>query len=208
MAEAGAGRRRVRLHHRRRGLGRLRAGQSSFGGCQEPRAAARSRRPRQLDLVPHSGRLPVRDRQSALGLDVQDRSGARPQRPRAELSARQGDRRLVVDQRHDLHARPGRRLRSLASARPEGLGLGRRAADLQAARASFPRRRRTSRHRRRVADRASARALGSARRVPRRRRSRPASSASSDFNTGDNEGSAPITSTRSSAGAGRRRAAS
>ena len=68
-------------------------------------------------------------------------AGAGPQRPRAELSARQGDRRLVVDQRHDLHARPGRRLRSLAPARPHRLGLGRRAADLQAARGSFPRRR-------------------------------------------------------------------
>ena len=50
---------------------------------QEPRAAAGSRRPRQLDLVSHPGRLSVRDRQSALRLDVQDRSGARPQRPRA-----------------------------------------------------------------------------------------------------------------------------
>ena len=68
-------------------------------------------------------------------------AGAGPERPRAELSARQGDRRLVVDQRHDLHARPGRRLRSLAPARPHRLGLGRRAADLQAARASFSRRR-------------------------------------------------------------------
>ena len=47
-----------------------------------------------------------------------------------------------------------------------GLGLGRRAADLQAARAPFPRRRRASRDRRRMADRASARALGPARRVP------------------------------------------
>ena len=87
-----------------------------------------------------------------------------------ELSARQGDRRLVLDQRHDLHARPGRRLRPLAPARPHRLGLGRRAADLQAARAPFPRRRRASRGRRRMADRASARALGSARRVPRRGR--------------------------------------
>ena len=49
---------------------------------QQPRAAARSRRPRQLDLVPHPGRLSVRDRQSALRLDVQDRAGAGPQRPR------------------------------------------------------------------------------------------------------------------------------
>ena len=41
-----------------------------------------------------------------------------------ELSARQGDRRLVGDQRHDLHARPGGRLRSLAPARPAPAGAG------------------------------------------------------------------------------------
>ena len=41
---------------------------------EQARAAAGSRRQRQLDLVPHPGRLSVRDRQSALGLDVQDRS--------------------------------------------------------------------------------------------------------------------------------------
>ena len=90
-----AARRRIRLHHRRRGLGRLRAGEPAVGRSEQSRAAARSRRPRQLDLVPHPGRLSVRHRQSALGLDVQDRAGAGPQRPRAELSARQGDRRLV-----------------------------------------------------------------------------------------------------------------
>ena len=70
-------RRRVRLHHRRRGLGRLRAGEPALGRSEQPRAAARSRRPRQLDLVSHPGRLPVRDRQSALRLDVQDRSRCR-----------------------------------------------------------------------------------------------------------------------------------
>ena len=41
----------------------------------------------------------------------------------AGLSARQGDRRLVGHQRHDLDAGPGRRLRSLAPARPHRLGL-------------------------------------------------------------------------------------
>ena len=160
-------RRRVRLHHRRRGLGRLRAGEPALGRSEEPRAAARGRRQRQLDLVPHPGRLPVRDRQSALRLDVQDRAGAGPQRPQPQLSARQGDRRLVRDQRHDLHARAGGRLRPLAPARPHRLGLGRRAAVLQEARGPFPRRERAPRGRRRMADRASARALGHARCVPR-----------------------------------------
>ena len=39
-----------------------------------------------------------------------DRGGGRPWRPRHRLSARPGDRRQQLDQRHDLHARPGRRL--------------------------------------------------------------------------------------------------
>ena len=50
------------------------------------------------------------------------------QRPQPRLSARQGDRRLVRDQRDDLHARPGGRLRSLAAAWSHRLGLERRAA--------------------------------------------------------------------------------
>ena len=41
----------------------------------------------------------------------------------AGLSPRQGDRRLLRHQRHDLDARTGRRLRSLAPARPHRLGL-------------------------------------------------------------------------------------
>ena len=73
---------------------------------------------RQLDLVPHSRRLSLRDRQSARRLDVQDRARAGPRRPLDRLSARPGRRRLVGDQRHDLYARPGGRLRRLAPARP------------------------------------------------------------------------------------------
>ncbi len=165
-ASRDADRGRVRLHHRRRGFGRVRARQSPVRRPEEPRAAARSRRRRQLDLVPHSGRLPVRDRQSALRLDVQDRARAGAERTRAQLSARQGARRLVGDQRHDLHARAGGRLRSLAPARPDRLGLGRRAAVLQEADRPLPRRERASRHRRRMAHRGAARAVGAARCVP------------------------------------------
>ena len=94
----------------------------------QPRAHRRGRRQRQLDLVPYSGRLSVRDRQSARRLDVQDRARAGPRRPLDRLSARPGRGRLVRDQRHDLYARPGGRLRRLAPARPCRLGLGRRAA--------------------------------------------------------------------------------
>jgi choline dehydrogenase-like flavoprotein len=131
------------------------------------------------------------------------RGGAGPERPRARLSARQGDRRLVGDQRDDLDARPGGRLRPLAAARPDRLGLGRRAAALQggwriisSAKASIT---------------ASAAAGGSSRRACPgsagrrwRSRGRDGHSAQPDFNTGDNEGSAISTSTRSAAAAGRR----
>jgi choline dehydrogenase-like flavoprotein len=61
----------------------------------------------QLDLVPHSGRLSLRHRQSARRLDVQDRAGARPQRPRAAYPRGKVIGGSLGDQRHDLHARPG-----------------------------------------------------------------------------------------------------
>lgn len=73
----------------------------------------------------HPGRLSLRDRQSTRRLDVPDREGTRPQWSRAQLSARQGDRRLLGHQRHDLDARPVAGLRPLAAARPHRLGLGR-----------------------------------------------------------------------------------
>ena len=49
---------------------------------------------------------------------------AGPRRARAQLSARQGPGRLLVDQRHDLHARPGGRLRPLAPAGQPPAGAG------------------------------------------------------------------------------------
>ena len=78
----------------------------------DARAAARGRRQGQLPLDPHPGRLPL----SAWAI----RAPTGASRPSAEpglngraldLSARQGAGRLLVDQRHDLHARPGARLR-------------------------------------------------------------------------------------------------
>ena len=159
--------RRVRLHHRRRGLGRLRAGQPAVRRSVQARAAAGSGRRRQLDLVSHSGRLSVRHRQSAFGLDAEDGSPAGPQRAGPQLSARQGGRRLLRHQRHGLHARAGRRLRPLAPARAARLVVGRRAAVFQEARGPFPRRQRASRDRRRMAHRTSAHALGHHRRLAR-----------------------------------------
>ena len=49
-------------------------------------------------------------------------------RPRDRMRARQGDRRLVLDQRHGLCARPPRRLRPLGRSRPARLVLRARAA--------------------------------------------------------------------------------
>ncbi len=151
-----------RLYRRRRRHRRLHHGQSSVGQAGQSRPDPGGRRQRQLDLVPHPGRLSLRDRQSAFGLDVPDRARTGPQRPIARLSPRQGDRRLLGHQRHDLDARAGRRLRPLAPARPDRLGLGRRAAGVSRTGGSFPRRKRASRHRRRLADRGAAVVLGGA----------------------------------------------
>ena len=93
-----------------------------------------------LSLDPHPGRLPLLHGQPAHRLDDAHRGGARPQRPRARLPARQGARRLHRDQRHDLHARPGGGLRPLAPARQRRLGLGRRAALFPEVRGQLPRR--------------------------------------------------------------------
>ena len=113
---------------------------------------------------------------------------ARAERARARLSARQGDRRLVGHQRHDLHARPGGRLRRLAAARARGLGLGRRAAVLSQARGPHRAAERLSPQRRRVAGGAPAHPLGHPRRGARRGAAAGIRKID-DFNTGDNEGS-------------------
>ena len=100
----------LRFHCRRRRLGRLRARQSAEPRFPQSRSPRRGRRPRQLDLVPYSRRLSLCDRQSARGLDVQDRARAQFGRPLDRLSARSRGGRLVGHQRHDLYARPGGRL--------------------------------------------------------------------------------------------------
>ena len=106
----------------------------------------------------------------------------------AQLPARQGAGRLLVDQRHDLHARPGARLRPMAPARQPRLGLGRRAAVFQALRGLRARRRRAARRRRRVAGRGDAPVLGDPGRVPRGGGRGRHLRAPTDFNRGDNEG--------------------
>ena len=102
--------RNLRLHHRGRRIGRMPAGQPTFRRSSQQGAADRGGRQGQLDLAAYPGRLSLCDRQSARRLDVQDRGGARPQRPRDRLPPRPRDRRQFGDQRHDLYARTGGRL--------------------------------------------------------------------------------------------------
>ena len=115
----------LRLHHHRRRHGRVRAGQPAERRSAQPRAVARGRRARPAVLGERPDRLPLHPGQAAHGLVLLDRSGAGAGRAGAQIPPRQAARRLFLDQRHDLHARPGRRLRPLASARAGRLGLGR-----------------------------------------------------------------------------------
>ena len=107
--------RHLRLHHRRRRLRRLRAGQPPVGGPAHPRAAARSRRPRLQSADPHPDRArqAARIQDARLGLSVRARS--QPQRPPRRGDARQGAGRLVLDQRDGLHPRRSGRLRPLGA---------------------------------------------------------------------------------------------
>ncbi len=118
----------LRFRHRRGRERRLCARQSAQRLGPLFRAGARSRRPRRLDLVPYSRGLSLRHGRSARRLALPHRAGPRPQWSCPRLSARPRHRRLLGHQRHDLHARPGGRLRSLAPARQSRLELGRRAA--------------------------------------------------------------------------------
>ena len=162
----------LRLHHRRGGDGGVPAGQPAVRRPADARAAAGGRRQGQLPLDPHPRRLPLPDGQPAHRLVLQDGRGAGPQRPQPRLSARQGAGRLLVHQRHDLHARPGARLRSVAADGQPRLGLGRRAALLPEAPGPVGggarRLRGPARPRRGVAHRACAHPLGDPRRVPGR----------------------------------------
>ena len=137
-----------------------------IGRPEQPRAAAGSRRQGQLDLVSHSGRLPVRDRQSALRLDVQDRAraglnGRALNYPRGKVIGGSSAINAMIYMRGQ--AADYDHWRQLG---PHRLGLGRCAAVLPQADRSFLRRERASRRRRRVAHRGAARALGPARCVP------------------------------------------
>ena len=102
-------------------------------------------------------------------LGLPDRAAARAERPPRLPAARQGARRLELDQRHDLPARPAARLRRLGRRGQPRLVLGRRAAVLQAGRAQRARRRRLARHRRSAQREGPDDAASLRRRVRRRR---------------------------------------
>ncbi len=110
-------------------------------------------------LHPHAGRSRVPHRQQALRLDVPVRAGAVHARPADLPRAREGARRVKLDQRDDLPARQPARLRALGGrAGPRGLvvsplpPLFQADGDLPRRRGRFPRRRRPARPRARPRD--------------------------------------------------------
>ena len=174
---------RIRLRHRRRRLGRLRAGQSPERGRQRERAADRSRRARPPSVHPYPARHGQDARIRHVQLGLPHRARAEHERPQDRGDARQGAGRLVLDQRDGLYPRQSRRLRPLGAERGARLVLCRRAAlfqalrDLGARRQSVARRRRADRHRirqdhrsrlRRLARRRQDRGLPGDRRLQRR----------------------------------------
>ena len=125
---------RLRLRHRRRRLGRLRAGQPAERGSRRERAADRGGRARPQSAHPHPARHGQDARAQHVRLGLSHRARAEHERPRGRGDARQGAGRLVVDQRDGLYPRPSRRLRPLGTEGRARLVLCRRAALLQALR--------------------------------------------------------------------------
>ena len=97
-------------------------------------------------MDPHSARVAPPSAQPQARLDVFRRARGHHGRPRAGMRPRQGDRRLVVDQRHGLCAGPPRRLRPLGSLGAAGMvvrkgpALFQAPGDLGARRRLLPRR--------------------------------------------------------------------
>ena len=132
-----------RLHHRRRGQRRLPARQPAVA---DPRS--------EVLLLEAGGQddwfwidIPVGYLYTIANprTDWCYKTAARraPRRPLDPLRARPRARRLLLDQRHDLHARAEGGLRPLGLARQPRLVVGRRAAALQEARGLSARRRST-----------------------------------------------------------------
>ena len=153
QGRGGAG--RVRLRDRRRRIGGLRARQPPQRGPGRAGAAGRGRPAGHGGLHPHPGGV-QRAVPHPARLGPPDGLGAGRQRPPHLPAARAHARRLLVDERDDLHPRQPARLRRVARRRLHRLGLGRPAAVL-------PRARRTT-----SAARASSTAPAARCRCPRR----------------------------------------
>ena len=142
-----------RLCHRRRGIGRQRAGVAAERGRERhglrPRGGAVGLAP----LHPYPGRLHVHPGQSQGELALQVRAQRMDRRARHRRPARQDPGRVELDQRPYLQSRPTARFRRLGPARQPRLGLCRRAALLPPERAAGRRgRRHLPRPRRQPAD--------------------------------------------------------
>ena len=163
-------RRALRLHRRRRRRRRLRARRPALRGPLDARARARGRSHGLPlgPLHPHAGGAVVPDRQPLLRLEVRVRARAAHARAAHLPRAREGARRLELDQRDDLPARQPARLRALGRRPgPRELGLRPLPAVLQAHGDLPGRRRRVARRRRAAASSSAAR--------PRTRCSAPSS---------------------------------
>ena len=111
------------LCHRGRRLGGLRAGQPADRGSGRQGAAARGGSARQVDVDRHSRRLHQAAQPQVLQLELRDGGRGGHGRPAHSLPARPHARRLELDQRHALCARPAARLRHLGPARQSRLVL-------------------------------------------------------------------------------------
>ncbi len=106
---------RVRRRRRRGRVRRLRGGRAAVGGPVAEGAAARGRRFGRRPRGAGAGRA-LQGLAHPPRLELHDRAAARPRRPEALLAAREAARRVVVDQRDDLHARGRGRLRRVGQA--------------------------------------------------------------------------------------------
>ena len=136
----------IRLHHRRRRFGRLRAGQPADRGSARPRVLLLEAGGKDRDPWIH---IPAGFFRNIYNPKVAWYFETEPvpefNNRRISLAARQGARRLVVDQRPDLHPRPDAGFRPVAPARQRRLVVGRRAAVFPQGRAPGARRERIPR---------------------------------------------------------------
>ena len=121
----------IRLRHRRSGFGGLRAGGPPKRGWPGPRALARVRWSRRLDL--HSDALGAvhSDEHAEVQLVLSHRARAAPGRKKPAHPARQGAGRLIVHQRSRLHSRQSSGFRAVGGGGRRGVGVPRRIAVFQ-----------------------------------------------------------------------------